>query len=65
MKKILFAICIAFIGCSKDEPTCVVCYVDGVEAINICVEDYPTYTVEELRESIDPLLENEECHYYN
>lgn len=66
MRKLLFVLLVVVaVGCEKKEPTCVTCYVDGVEAVSMCIEDWPTYTAQELRESIDPLLENEECHYHN
>lgn len=64
MKKILFALfVIVAVGCEEKEPTCVTCYTDGVEVFSACIEDYPTSDVYQIRESIDPLFVNEECHY--
>jgi len=65
MKKLILILCVGLFGCSKPEPTCVTCYVNGVEAFDACVEDYPYYDVYQIREAIDPLFTDEECHYYN
>jgi hypothetical protein len=65
MKKILLILCVAFFGCAKEEPTCMVCFVDGAFSLDVCVEDFPSAnSIQEVREAIDPLLENEECTYY-
>lgn len=65
MKKILLILSVAFIGCSEPEPTCMVCFVDGVEVVNVCVEDFPSAeSIQEVRNALDPMLENEECEFY-
>jgi hypothetical protein len=65
MKKILFILGIAFIGCEEKEPTCMVCFVDGVEVYSACVEDFPqAEDIYHIHEAIDPLLDNEECSFY-
>ena len=68
MKNILFGllVSVAVIGCEEKEPTCMVCFTDGYEVVDICLEDYPNYeSIYDLREVIDPIFVNEECEYYN
>lgn len=66
MKKLIFVICVVFVGCSEKEPTCVTCFQDGVEVYSACLSDYPSYAnIEDIRNSIDPIFVGEECHYHN